>query len=70
MTDLMTGNPNYAAYSLDDIRRINNYHILCRMEDNLRPSGHPEDVHDFEILRERQRVIQEKQNKVLFSAVD
>ena len=61
---------NYAAYTLDDIRRIKNYHFLCRMEDNLWPSGQPPDEQDFDILSERQRVIEERQKEVLFLAMD
>lgn len=30
---------NIAVFLLDDIRRVKNYDFLCRMQDNLRPSG-------------------------------
>ena len=60
---------NYAAYTLDDIRRINNYSFLCRMEEHLWPDGQP-DEDETERLNERHRAILKRQNDVLFLAMD
>ena len=61
---------NYAAYTLDDIRRINNYHLLCRMEEHLWPAGQPSDEQEMDRLSERHRAILKRQNEVLFLAMN
>ena len=61
---------NYDAYTITDIRNIQNYEFLEEMSANLYPSTQPRHDYEHDYLSERVKAVHEQMNEVLINEME
>ena len=61
---------DYDAYTIADIRNIQNYDFLEEMSANLYPSTQPQHDYEHEYLSERVKAVHDQMNEVLLNEME